>query len=158
MAERTKKNLSSNEQDKHKIKELTEALQRERADSINLRRRYDEELSKVKIYQKANLIHELLPVIDNFNRALRHVPKELSDNQFVKGIEAIHKQFDSFLSNLGVERIKTVGQTFNPQIHEAVSLEEGEGNREVVSEEIQAGYKLGDEIIRHATVKVKLSN
>ena len=55
---------------------------------------------------------------------------------------------------IGVERIKTVGEHFNPELHEAISMEEGEGDTEVVTEELQAGYKVGDEIIRHAMVKV----
>ena len=65
------------------------------------------------------------------------------------------KQFEKTLSDMGVERIQTDGEEFNPNLHEAVSMEEGEGSREVVSEELQAGYKIGDDVIRHATVRVK---
>jgi molecular chaperone GrpE len=56
---------------------------------------------------------------------------------------------------MGVERIKTVGEMFDPRYHEAVSMEEGDGTEEIVSDELQAGYKLGDEVIRHAMVRVK---
>lgn len=138
------------------IGELTEALQRERADVINIRRRHDEQIGGLKDLVKASVIRELLPVIDNFERALKHVPKDLAKNDYVKGVNAVVAQFENTLKNLGVERIKTVGQAFDPHLHEAVSHDGGDGEHEVVSEELQSGYKLGDEVIRHAMVKVKM--
>ncbi len=138
------------------IGELTEALQRERADSDNIRRRHEEQVANLKGLVKANVVRDLLPVIDNFERAIKHVPKDLAQNDYVKGVNAIVKQFESTLQQMGVERIKTVGQTFDPRLHEAVHMEDGKGSVEVVCEELQPGYKLGDDVIRHATVKVKL--
>lgn len=138
------------------IAELTVALQRERADSDNIRRRHEEQLGGLKDLVKASVVRELLPVIDNFERALKHVPKDLAKNDYVKGVNSIVSQFESTLKNLGVERIKTVGQAFDPHLHEAVSHDGGDGEREVVSEELQSGYTLGDEVIRHAMVKVKM--
>lgn len=139
------------------IAELTEALQRERADVINVRRRHDEQISSLKNMAKANVVRELLPIIDNFERSLNHVPKDLQGNDFVKGVQAVVKQFEKTLSDIGVQRIKTVGEIFDPKLHEAVSMEDGDGTVERVSEELQAGYSLGDEIIRHAMVKVKMA-
>jgi len=139
-----------------KIEELTHALQTERADAINLRRRHEAEISGLKNHIKASLIHDLLPVIDNLERSLKHVPKDLEDNNYVKGIIGIINQFEKTLTDLGVQRIKTVGEEFDPKYHEAVSLEEGSGTKEVISQELQAGYKLNDQVIRHAMVKVKL--
>lgn len=136
------------------IEELTLALQRERADAINVRRRSEEERASLGSYYKSNIVRELLPVIDNFERALKHIPKDLSGNDFIKGIQSIIKQFEETLAKLGVERIKSVGEPFDPNLHEAISMEEGKGKKEVVSEELQAGYRLGDEIIRHSIVKV----
>lgn len=138
------------------IGELTEALQRERADSINIRRRYDEQITVLKTVVKANVVRDLLPIIDNFDRALKHIPKDLENNDYVKGVQAVVKQFESTLQQLGVEKIKTLGEVFDPKYHEAVSMEEGHGTTEVVSEELQPGYRLGDDIIRHAMVKVKM--
>jgi len=138
------------------IGELTEALQRERADAHNLHRRHEEQLGSLKNMVKASVIRELLPVIDNFERALKHVPKELETNDYVKGVQGVVKQFEKTLSDMGVERIPTVNQPFDPRLHEAISMDEGDGNVEVVSEELQPGYKLGDEIIRHAMVKVRM--
>lgn len=139
----------------NQIEELTEALKRERADAINLRRRYDEQIANLQISTKAGLVRKLLPAIDNFDRALRHVPKELEGNDYVKGIEAIAKQFEKIFGDLGVERIKTVGEPFDPNFHEAVSMEEGDGGSETVCEELQTGYRLGEEVIRPAMVRVK---
>lgn len=140
------------------LQELTEALQRERADAVNLRRRHEEQIGSLNNLVKANVIRELLPALDNLERALKHAPKELADNDYVKGVQGVVKQFEKVLANIGVERIKTVGEVFDPRYHEAVSMEEGVGTVEVVSEELQAGYKLGEEIIRHAMVRVRMED
>lgn len=136
------------------LAELTQALQRERADAVNLRRRHEQEITQLRTAVKASVIEELLPVIDNFERALKHVPADLKDNEYVKGVQGIVKQFEKTLADMGVARIKTVGEPFDPHLHEAVGVEEGDGGREIVSEELQAGYKIGNEVIRHAMVKV----
>jgi len=138
------------------VAELTEALQRERADAMNVRRRAEEERIAMGTFYKAMIVRELLPAIDNLERALKHVPKDLEGNDYIKGVESVAKQFDKALTDLGMERIKTVGEAFDPKYHEAVSMDDGDGTHEVVSEELQAGYKLGDEVIRHAMVKVKM--
>lgn len=138
-----------------RVAELTEVLQRERADSLNLRRRVEEERAAMADYYKAAIIRELLPAIDNLERALMHAPKDLKDHNYVKGVQGVAKQFEQCFARLGVERIKIVGVPFDPHLHEAVHMEEGGGEHEVITEEIQPGYKLGDEIIRHAMVKVK---
>ncbi len=136
------------------LSDLTEALQRERADAINIRRRHDEQIAGMRTMVKANVVRDLLPVIDNFERALRHVPNELEGNDYIKGVQGVVKQFEKSLSDIGVERIKTVGEAFDPTYHEAVAMDETEGTQEVVSDELQAGYKIGNEVIRHAMVKV----
>ena len=136
------------------IAELTEALLRERADAMNVRRRAEEDRIKLGGFYKSLIVKELLPVIDNFERALKNVPTELAENDYIKGVQGVVKQFEDTMVKIGVERIQTVGEHFNPELHEAISMEEGEGDTEVVTEELQAGYKVGDEIIRHAMVKV----
>ncbi len=147
--------------------QLTEALQRERADAVNLRRRHDEQISSLKSTVKASVVKDLLPVIDNFERALKHLSvaenQELRDMSqeekqlldWVEGVKKILLQFEKTLADIGVERIKTVGEPFDPHVHEAVSMEEGDGKQEVVSEELQSGYILGNDVIRHAMVRVK---
>jgi molecular chaperone GrpE len=138
-----------------RVAELTNALLQERADAINLRRRHEEQLAKVRASVKAAIIAELIPVIDNIERAMNHVPPELESNDYVKGIQQIAKQFDKALEDLGIARIETVGHEFDPRFHEAVMVEPGEGVHEIISEELRAGYRLGDEVIRHAMVKVQ---
>jgi molecular chaperone GrpE len=137
------------------IEGLNDSLLRERADAANVRRRADEDRIKLAGYYKAHVIKELLPVIDNFERALKAVPKDLEKNEFIAGIEKIVNQFEQALAKIGVERIKTVGEHFNPEVHEAVTMDEGDGKEEIVSEELQSGYIIGDEVIRHAMVRVK---
>jgi molecular chaperone GrpE len=137
------------------IAELTEALQRERADITNIRRRHDEQMSNLRNIAKASVVRDLLPAIDNLERGLKHVPKDIAEHDYVKGISGVVKQFEKTLKDIGVEKIKTVGADFDPKLHEAISMEDGDGAREVVCEELQSGYTLGDEVIRHAMVKVK---
>jgi molecular chaperone GrpE len=135
--------------------QLTEALQRERADAVNLRRRHEEQIASLRSTVKSSVVKDLLPIIDNFERSLKHIPDDLAGNDFVKGVQAVVKQFEKTLTDIGVTRIKTVGEPFDPRYHEAVSMEEGSGDREIVSEELQSGYRLGEDVIRHAMVRVK---
>jgi molecular chaperone GrpE len=137
------------------VADLTQALQRERADAVNLRRRHDDEMAGLRSRVKAGVVADLLPVIDNFERALKHVPTDLADNDYIKGVQGVVKQFEKTLADMGVERIKTVGEPFDPHLHEAVSMEDGDGGREIISQELQPGYRLGDDVIRHAMVRVK---
>lgn len=136
------------------IADLTEALQRERADITNIRRHHDNQMANLRTAAKAGVVRDLLPAVDTLERSLKHVPKELEDHDYIKGIQGVVKQFEKTLKNIGVEKIKTVDEPFDPKYHEAISMQDGEGTREVVSEELQAGYVLGDEVIRHAMVNV----
>lgn len=137
------------------VGELTNALQRERADAINVRRRAEEDRLSAASFYKVMILRELLPAVDNLERALMHTPKDIKDHDYVKGVQGVVKQFEQCFKQLGVERIKSVGEHFDPQLHEAVHMEDGDGEHEIVSQELQAGYKIGDEIIRPAMVKVK---
>jgi molecular chaperone GrpE len=135
--------------------QLNDAMLRERADAMNVRKRAEEEKLKLGGFYKAMVVKELLPTIDNFERAMKSVPKDLEKNDYIKGIESVVKQFAQTIEKLGVERIKTVGEHFNPELHEAVTMEEGDGEHEIVSEELQSGYIMNGEVIRHAMVRVK---
>lgn len=136
------------------VGQLTAALQRERADAMNLRRLHSEQIASLSANAKADVVRSLLPVIDNFERALKHVPKDLEGNDYIKGIQGVVKQFEKIMSDIGVKRIKAVGEPFDPNLHEAVSMEDGDGDQEIVTEELQSGYSLGDDVIRHAMVRV----
>lgn len=140
------------------IIDLTEALQRERADAENVRRRAETDRLQMADVYKAIILRELLPAIDNLERALKHVPKDLAGNDYVKGVEGVAKEFDKALEGIGLEKINTVGEAFDPKLHEAISVEDSGGEVEVVCEELQSGYKVGEDVIRHAMVKVKMEN
>jgi len=144
------------------IGQLTEALQHERADAENIRRRHDEQIAGLSEMVKASMVRELLPVIDNIERAIAHSPQSTVHSpqlkiweDWAKGVVGVKVQFDQVLQTLGVERIKTVGKPFDPHLHEAISMDDTGGHHEIVSEELQTGYVLGDNIIRHAMVRVK---
>ena len=138
------------------VEALSEALQRERADSANIRRRHDDQIAGLKSVVKASVVRDLLPVIDNFERSLKHVPADLKGNDYIKGVQGVVKQFEKVLADIGVTRIKTVGEAFDPRFHEAVTMEDGDGDTEIVAEELQSGYCVGEEVIRHAMVKVTM--
>ena len=138
-----------------KVAELTLDLQRTRADFENYRKRVDGEREGARSVGKSQAILKLLPVIDNIERALTHVPDELKGNTWVQAVSGLTKQLDKSLDGLELTRIDAKkGDEFDPELHEAVMMEEGDGEREIISEELQAGYKLGGSVIRHAMVKV----
>lgn len=135
------------------IDELTSDLKRIQAEFINYRRRAEAEKAEVLDYAKARIVRDFLSVRDSFDHELAHRPKD-ADPTWAKSIDAIRNQYDQVLSGLGVERFESKGQPFDPHLHNAVAMEDGDGDQEVVVEELQPGYKLGDTILRHAMVKV----
>lgn len=137
-----------------KIAELTSDLLRAHADLVNYQRRSEDEKSKLADFARAMVVRQLLPLIDNLELALSHLPKDLQKNDWAKGVANVGRQVQETLSEMGVDRIKTVGSTFDPHLHEAVSVD-GEGHQEIISEELRSGYKLGDEVIRPAMVRIK---
>ncbi len=138
-----------------KITELTLDLQRTRADFENYRKRAEIEKSMSRASGRVSAIEQLLPVIDTIERATLHTPEDLKDNSWVQGIVGLTKKLDKALHDLGVNRIDaTPGTLFNPEFHEAVQFDESDGEHEVIAEELQSGYMLGNDVLRHAMVKV----
>lgn len=137
-----------------RIDELTTDLQRLQAEFANYKRREDGAKAELLEMAKREVVILLLPTLDNIERALAHRPAELADNAWAGGVEQVGKQAQEALAKLGVTRIESVGQPFDHNLHEAISYEDGEGDNEVVVEELQPGYRMGDVVIRHAMVKV----
>lgn len=137
-----------------RIDELTADLQRLQAEFLNYKRREEEAKGELLEMAKREVVTLLLPTLDNIERALAHRPEELKDNAWAAGVEQVGKQAGEAMKKLGVERIESVGQPFDHNLHEAISMEDGNGKHEVIVEELQPGYKMGDVIIRHAMVKV----
>lgn len=139
-----------------RVTELEEDLKRAQADVFNIRRRADEDKLQIGNFAKKEVISALLPVIDNLDRAINSTPPELVKSDYVKGLQAVQKQLGVTLAEVGITKVETVGKEFDPQTMEAVAVE-GEGGKEIVSEELQAGYNLNGQNIRHAIVKVTKS-
>lgn len=136
--------------------ELTQDLQRTRADFENYRKRVEQEKTAARDAGQASAILKLLPVIDNIERAIVHQPEELKENKWAQGVANLVKNLEKSLENLGVTRIDAKpGSPFNPELHEAIQFDDmAEGENEVIAEELQAGYLLSGLPIRHAMVKV----
>lgn len=145
-----------NEEYEQKIGELTQDLQRVRADFENYRKQGDQQRAMAKASGRVSAIMQLIPVIDNIERAIQHVPAELANNVWAQGVVGLVKNLEKSLADLDVTRISAQsGDKFNPELHDAIQFdEEAEGEHEVVAEELQAGYKLGDEVIRPSMVRV----
>ncbi len=143
----------------HQVKELTADLQRLRADFENYRKRVELEKSEARQHGESAAVLKLLPVVDNIERATTHLPDDLKSNAWAQGVVKLGKNLEQALSNLNIYRIEaSPGTPFNPQLHEAIQMEDGEGDNEVVTEELQAGYTLNGSVIRHSMVKVKPSD
>lgn len=136
-----------------KIVELTNDLKRVQAEFLNFKRRAEEEKTELLDFAKNRVVREFLAVRDNFDRELANRPAGV-DKKWAESIDAIRKQFDSVLATLSVERFDSEGTAFDPHLHEAIQMDDEGGKYEVVTEELQPGYKLGRRILRHAIVKV----
>lgn len=138
------------------VAELTADLQRTRADFENYRKRSEADKAATYQHGQSAAILKLLPVIDNIERAVAYLPDELKDNKWAQGIAGLVKNLEKSLEGLNLKRIDAKeGADFNPDLHEAIQFDEdAEGDKEIVAEELQAGYTLSGQPIRHAMVKV----
>jgi molecular chaperone GrpE len=138
------------------VAELTLDLQRTRADFENYRKRVEAEKEMARGSGRASAIMKLLPVVDNIERAIAHLPEDLKDNAWAVSVAKLSKNLEKSLADMGVERIEAAqGSTFNPDLHDAVQFdEEAEGEAEVIAEELQSGYKIDGVVMRPSMVKV----
>jgi molecular chaperone GrpE len=138
------------------LADLTADLQRTRADFENYRKRSEQEKVAARENGAAATILKLLPVIDTIERATGHMPEDLQDNKWAQGIANVAKNLDKTLENLNLKRIEAApGTDFDPQLHEAIQFDEDAvGDKEIIAEELQAGYTLNSTPIRHSMVKV----
>ena len=144
------------EQLEQQLGELTQDLQRTRADFENFRKRAESDKLAAGHYGQASAIMKLLPVIDNFERAIAYLPDELKDITWAQGVVGLIKNLEKSLESMNVRRIEAApGTIFDPEFHEAIQVdEEAEGDQEVIAEELQAGYTLNGTPLRPAMVKV----
>ena len=137
-----------------KIEELTDRLKRQMAEFENFRKRSDKEKAQMYDMGAKSMIERILPVADSFERGLGGLPEE-DDNPFADGMKMVYKQLLTALSEAGVKEIEAVGQTFDPNLHNAVMHidDDSYGENEIV-EELQKGYTYHDSVVRYAMVKV----
>jgi len=135
--------------------EYQQRLLRAQADFDNYRRRTVKEKEELGKYASAKLITELLPVIDNFERALQTSGDVTDAASYVKGVEMIFRQLEGVLKAEGLTAMEAEGQPFNPEFHQAIMQVESEEHEEgIVVEVVQKGYMLKDKVLRPAMVKV----
>lgn len=126
--------------------------QRSQADFINYKRRTEQEREEVVKFANSALVLNLLPILDDLERALDNVSGKLAGMTWVEGVELIYRKLKAILEASGLSEIKAVGEKFDPNLHEAVL--EVEGEEGTVIEELQKGYKLHDRVMRPTMVKV----
>jgi molecular chaperone GrpE len=137
---------------------LKDQLLRKQAEFENYRKRTERERTDIYKRGKKEVLIEMLSVLDNFERAITSVGNAAEEDALKLGFELIYKQFKDILTRMGIEPVESVGQFFDPHVHEAVTIEEtSEHEANTVIEEFQKGYKLGDQLLRPAQVKVAAS-
>lgn len=155
-----------------KNQEYLEGWRRAKADYLNLKKESEKKYQDLIKFANAGLIMDILPVLDNFKLAVQHIPEDQQKLDWVAGIMHIKKQLEYILHGMGIEEIKTVGEKFNPEFHEAVEqnskfqvqssnaekdqeVENSEKNKAgIIVEEIRAGYTMHGKVIQPAKVIV----
>lgn len=157
-ADRDSDSAAAEEDAGARIAEIEDRMLRLRAEFANYKRRAEKERGELTAFVKAGVYREIFPVLDDFERFFRHVEerRDSVDNDFVRGIEMIHRSLVGVLQRQGIETIQETGVPFDPNFHEAMLMEKVDesGLDHAVVEVLEAGYRLGDLVIRPARVKV----
>lgn len=157
---------NANQSETEKLKEELEIVKKQnedhlngwrraKADYLNLKKEIEKKSIELIQFANAGLILQILPIYENFKTALEHITEDDQKKDWVIGVGHIKKQFEDFLKNLGLEPIKTVGEKFDPNLHEAVSSEKLEGKEDdIIIKEVSGGFKLYDKVLEPAKVVV----
>ena len=125
------------------------------ADFQNFRKRTQQEAQILRKFAAESVVTQLLPVLDNFERTIAHLESGTNLEVMMGGMKAVHRQLLTVLEGQGVSRIESVGQVFDPELHEALAVGEGQGEpSNTVIQELEPGYKMAEKVIRPARVKV----
>lgn len=154
-----KKNKKANqkiEELEKRLKESEEKILLAKAELINYRKRKDEEVIKMLKYSSEDMIRELLPIVDNFERAIKLDDNNLEDDlsKFLEGFKMIYCNLVSILEKNDVKQIDGINKPFDPTYHQAVLTEPSDGEKDMILEVLQKGYLYKDKVIRPAMVKV----
>jgi molecular chaperone GrpE len=143
------------EQERERVKNLQDRWQRAAADLANLRRRTEQERGELEKFATMVLVQELLPVLDNFERAIATIPGNLAMLTWVQGVILIERHLRAILEHQGLQPIEVQGQAFNPHLHEAIAEREtSEATPGTILQAYQAGYTMHGRMIRPALVEV----
>lgn len=138
-----------------KAAEYLDGWQRARAEFANARKRLERERAEAYSNAAVDYAKKLLPILDDFDRAIDSAPPEIKGDDWFEGITLVKRKLNGILENLNVQRIEAIGKPFDPNFHEALALMEADGVESgVVIEELQIGYSIGDRVIRPALVNV----
>jgi molecular chaperone GrpE len=129
-----------------------ELAQRTQAELENVRKRAARDIAQAGQRAKANLVRELLPIVDNLERALATANPE--EDHLAEGVRLVHVELVNTLERNGIMAFDPAGEPFDPNVHEAISMREGENGSGIVLDVVEKGYKLGDNVIRPARVVV----
>lgn len=140
-----------------KCEEYLAGWKRAQADYQNLKREHEGQMAKLMETATSALAEGLLPIIDHYELAVKHIPEGKSREEWVQGFIHIKKLFDEFLAESNIKKIKTVGEQFDPCWHEAVSVQESDQDEDEIIEEVQSGWMINNQVLRHAKVIVAKS-
>lgn len=144
---------------KNKIENLEEKVRYHQAELINYRKRKDEEVSNMLKYANQDLIMEILPIVDNFERALKLSEKDETNAKFAEGFKMLYNGLVNILHKFGVEEIKSTGEKFDPTYHEALLIENDQTKEDdIIIETLITGYTYKGRVIRPSSVKVNKIN
>jgi molecular chaperone GrpE len=135
-------------------KENWDRYLRTAADLENLRKRQKREMDDVRLESKGRVLKEMLPVVDNIERAIEHATAQAGTNPIVEGVQLVLRQFLTAFERLDVTPVEAAGQPFDPNLHEAISQQESDAPPGTVVQVLQRGYKSGDRLLRPALVVV----
>jgi molecular chaperone GrpE len=134
---------------------LLELLRRERADFLNYKRRIELERSMDRQQARAEMAESILPLLDELDRAIDHLPPALEPHPWVQGVALSRRRLEDTLRSWGLQRIGVVGERFDPALHEAVMYEQRPNlDEQVIAQVERPGYRLGARLIRAARVSV----
>lgn len=134
-------------------KELEDKILRTSADVQNMKRRSVSETAKARLAGSVKVLTPVITVVDTFQRAFDHLPEDLQDHEFIKGIQAVEKNFSETLTSLEVEFFGEAGENFDASLHDSMMVS-ADAKAGTIAQVFEKGVKMGNEIIRHAKVSV----
>lgn len=137
-----------------KCEEYLNGWKRAMADYENLKKDAEKKTGELMEYAAAGIISDLMPINNHFKLAIKHIPAAEQEKDWVRGVMHIKKEFENFLKKYEINEIATVGEKFNPELHEAVGDEESEQPEESIIAEVQPGYLIKDKVFLPAKVIV----